>query len=289
MSNHTTHSAKASTGQGPNEKVPRAPNETARLPPPTPPPSRHRSHIPSPNSRPRSVETYRAPRTGLLFPAPAREEREPAPSVEPPWMQKLRKAEDHFREERDAAVLAELFGEDGSDVDNGAYGDVIDRRMAPPPVPLHKTRPLLDSHCREPTGDPPEGMTWPRVAGPSGLRYRDRSESGDGQARAAIGSATGWDDGVDDSDTGRGSRSESDAPSVRSSQRSLFSAASSDESSASSDGEYDGKGGRNRVRKGPKARLPKPRKRLRKTVKQLAAERGELRSGYRFFAEFGPS
>ncbi|GAA5861408.1 hypothetical protein JCM3774_000239 [Rhodotorula dairenensis] len=211
------------------------------------------------------------------LPLAARDEREPAPSVEPlPLPQKLRKVEEHLRDERDAAVLAELLGDDEDELDreHGARADEFAGRMAPPPIPLHRTQPHLDSQRRELTADLDEGAVWPPIAGPSGLRYRDRSQSADGHGRAR--DASGSEGGLDDSDSVHGSRSESDAPSTHSNPVSLFSAASSDEDSAASDAEYDAEEvGRGRMRSNPKARLSKPRKRRRKTVKaltQLAAE-----------------
>jgi hypothetical protein len=240
--------------------------------------SRQRSHAPSPFISRRAVEQHAAQQKLLHLRNAPRHEREPAPSVEPPRTEleaKLDKAEEHLREERDAAVLAELFGEYGSDAggddEDGAW-DEFQGRMAPPPVPLHKTRPHLDSPlARESTADVEGAAEWPPVAGPSGLH--SRNGVGLGVARGASDS----EDDLDRSERGQSARSETYAPSERSNRISLFSAASSDEDSDASGAAFDDeeeeergrRSGRGRAPRGSNALQPRPRKRRKKTAKEI--------------------
>lgn len=233
--------------------------------------SRKRSHAPSPFISPLAVEQHAAQQKLLRLRNAPRHEREPAPSVEPPRSElraeleaKLHKAEEHLREERDAAVLAELFGEYGSDAGGEGEGawDEFQGRMAPPPAPLHKTRPHLDSAARESTANLEGAAEWPPVAGPSGV--------GLGVARAASDS----DDDMKRSERSQSARSETYAPSEQSNRISLFSAASSDEDSDASgarseDDERDHRSGRGRASRGSNALLPRPRKRRKKTAKEI--------------------
>ena len=203
--------------------------------------SRHRSHAPSPFISAQALEQHAAQQKLLRLRNAPRHEREPAPSVEPPRSEleaeleaKLHKAEEHLREERDAAVLAELFGEYGSDAGGEGAWDEFQGRMAPPPVPLHKTRPHLDSPpVREATADLEGTAEWPPVAGPSGLH--SRRNVGQGVARGASDS----EEDMGRSERGQSARSETYAPSERSSRISLFSAASSDEDSDASGAAFD--------------------------------------------------
>lgn len=239
--------------------------------------SRHRSHAPSPFISAQALEQHAAQQKLLRLRNAPRHERGPAPSVEPPRSEleaeleaKLHKAEEHLREERDAAVLAELFGEYGSDAGGEGAWDEFQGRMAPPPVPLHKTRPHLDSPpVREATADLEGTAEWPPVAGPSGLH--SRRNVGQGVARGASDS----EEDMGRSERGQSARSETYAPSERSSRISLFSAASSDEDSDASgaafdeEDERDRRSGRGRAPRGSNALQPRPRKRRKKTAKEI--------------------
>ncbi len=235
---------------------------------------RQRSHAPSPFISPRSLEQHAAHQKLQRLRDAPRQKRESAPSVEPPHSlvpEKLRKAEEHLREERDAAVLAELFGEYGSDAggEDGAW-DESQGRMAPPPGHLHKTRPHLDTPpVRESTADSEGAAEWSPVAGPSGLHSQRGVELG------VTRGASDSEDDLDRSERGRSARSETYAPSERSNRISLFSAASSDEDSDASgaafdeEDERDRRSGRGRAVRGSNALQPRPRKRLKKTAKEI--------------------
>ncbi|GAA5981137.1 hypothetical protein JCM10908_003997 [Rhodotorula pacifica] len=245
---------------------PEAANVSTRSSHPLP---RHRSHAPSPFLSPHSSAKHAAEQNRAQIRMLPREKREPAPSVEPPPPpSKVRKIE---QEERDAAILADLFGEGVSDVE-GAQ-DEFEGRMAPPPVPLHRTRPHLDTPaCETTAGLDADRDAWPPVAHPSGLHRRrgraDTSGDEDGSGRGV-----GSEDELRESDVERSSRSSTYQPSERSAKISLFSAASSEEGSDSSDAaseeETERRYERRRAPPGSKGQVTKPRKRRRPTAQQL--------------------